>query len=256
MITTTGAFRQRAFTHTTIAICAALLAACSTAERLANIGAEPPLSAIDNPTSQPGYKPVRMPMPAPAYAEHNPNSLWRTGARAFFKDQRAQRVGDIVTIKVEITDQASVENKTERTRKDSSGINIEALAGIEENFPGWLAGAPTGVDLVDVGGTTDSSGEGTVDRKETLTTSIAAVVTQVLPNGNLVIEGRQEVRVNFEVRELIVAGIARPEDIGADNTIESTKIAEARISYGGRGQITDMQQPRYGNQFLDVILPF
>jgi flagellar L-ring protein precursor FlgH len=233
-----------------------LLAGCSTAERLANIGAEPPLSAIDNPISQPGYKPVRMPMPAPAFTEHNPNSLWRTGARAFFKDQRAQRVGDIVTVKVEITDKASVENKTERVREDGGGIDIDALAGIEENFPTWFAGAPTGNNLVDVKGSTTSSGEGTVDRKETLTTSIAAVVTQVLPNGNLVIEGRQEVRVNFEVRELIVAGIVRPEDIGADNTIASTKIAEARISYGGRGQITDVQQPRYGQQFLDVILPF
>jgi flagellar L-ring protein precursor FlgH len=238
------------------ALAAVLLAGCSTAERLANIGAEPPLSAIDNPTSQPGYKPVRMPMPAPAYAEHNPNSLWRTGARAFFKDQRAQRVGDILTVRVRITDKASVENKTERNRTDGGGIDISSLAGIEENFAGWFAGAPTGENLVDVSGSTNSSGEGTVDRKETLATSVAAVVTQVLPNGNLVIEGRQEVRVNFEVRELIVAGIARPEDIGADNTIDSTKIAEARISYGGRGQITDMQQPRYGQQFLDVVLPF
>ena len=256
MITRTGRSSRHTLTHTAIAIGAIVLTGCSTAERLANIGAEPPLSAIDNPTSQPGYKPVRMPMPAPAYAEHNPNSLWRTGARAFFKDQRAQRVGDIVTVKVEITDQASLENKTERSRTGKNGLNIEALSGIEENFPGWFAGAPTGVDLVDAGGTSESTGEGTVDRKETLTTSIAAVVTQVLPNGNMVIEGRQEVRVNFEVRELIVAGIVRPEDIGADNTIESAKIAEARISYGGRGQITDMQQPRYGDQFLDVILPF
>ena len=119
--------------------------------------------------------------------------------------------------------------------------------------------ARTGADpasLVSTTGTNSNEGKGTVTRSETLTTNVAAVVMQVLPNGNLVLEGKQEVRVNFEVRELIVAGVVRPEDIESDNTIDSNKIAQARIGYGGRGQITDQQQPRYGQQVLDVLLPF
>ena len=104
--------------------------------------------------------------------------------------------------------------------------------------------------------TASSDGKGSVQRQESLTTNIAAVVTQLLPNGNMVVEGKQEIRVNFEMRELIVAGIVRPEDIQSDNTIDSSKIAQARIAYGGHGQITDVQQPRYGQQVMDVLLPF
>jgi flagellar L-ring protein precursor FlgH len=204
--------------------------------------------------TQVGYKPVQMPMPAPQPAVYNPNSLWRSGSRAFFKDQRAHQVGDILTVKVKITDKAEIENATkrQRTNKEDSGISdFLGSKTIKTPATSILPGR-----ILTADSTATSEGQGSVNRSEQLQTNVAAVVTQVLPNLNLVVEGKQEVRVNFEVRELIVAGIVRPEDIESDNTIESTKIAQARIAYGGRGQITDVQQPRYGQQVLDVVLPF
>src|SRR5256886_651150 len=225
-----------------VTLIAGLVGSCSALDRLKNIGEQPALSAIENPTAQPGYKPVQMPMPAPQAAIYNPNSLWRNGSRAFFKDQRAMQVGDIMTVKVKITDNAKFENGTARSRtsKEDSGVTDFIGSKLIKNpataiLPGRILTADS---------TASSDGKGSVDRKEALLTNVATVVTQVLPNGNLVIEGRQEVRLNFEVRELIVAGIVRPEDIESDNTIDSTKIAQARIAYGGRGQISDVQQPR------------
>jgi flagellar L-ring protein precursor FlgH len=232
---------------------AAALGACSAIDRLKNVGEVPTLSAIDNPTAQPGYKPVQMPMPAPQAASYSPNSLWRNGSRAFFKDQRAHQIGDILTVKVKITDKAEIENETERSRVSSENSGVNDFLG-KSKLPIVNSALPT--TLIDTTSASVSDGRGSVNRKEQLQTNIAGVVTQVLPNGNLVIEGKQEVRVNFEVRELIVAGIVRPEDIESDNTIDSTKIAQARIAYGGRGQITDVQQPRYGQQVLDILLPF
>jgi flagellar L-ring protein precursor FlgH len=238
-----------------VGLLATLLGSCSAIERLKMIGEAPQLSAIENPTTRPGYKPVQMPMPAPQPASYSPNSLWRNGSRAFFKDQRAHQVGDILTVKVKITDKASLENETSRSRKNSEDSGVENFFGRSTLF--WpLNKVPVPGKILTAESTGSSDGKGSVDRKEELLTNVAGVVTQVLPNGNLVIEGRQEIRVNFEIRELIVAGIVRPEDIESDNTIESTKIAQARIAYGGRGQITDVQQPRYGQQVLDVILPF
>ncbi|MEO0635575.1 MAG: flagellar basal body L-ring protein FlgH [Pseudomonadota bacterium] len=229
--------------------------ACGTGDRLKNVGKPPALSAIENPTTARNYRPVQMPMPEPRQEVFEDNSLWRTGSRSFFKDQRARRRGDILTILVSVTDSAQVENSTERKRTNSEDLGATgALGGKLIDVIGADAAQAGG--LVDLNSANSSAGEGKINRRETLTTKIAAVVTQVLPNGNLVIEGRQEIRVNFEVREMIVAGIVRPEDIAADNTVESSKIAEARISYGGRGQITDVQQPRYGQQVLDVLLPF
>ena len=227
---------------------------CSAIDRLSQIGETPKLTAVDNPTSAPGYKPVQMPMPKPETVSYNANSLWRNGSRSFFKDQRAHQVGDLLTVTVNITDQANFANETQRSRtnKEDSGVTDflgSKLLGAQAQkvLPGRILTAD---------GSSSSDGKGSIQRQETLVTNIAAVVTQVLPNGNLVVEGKQEIRVNFEIRELIVAGIVRPEDIQSDNTIDSSKIAQARIAYGGRGQLSDVQQPRYGQQVLDVLLPF
>src|SRR5215467_16114482 len=201
----------------------AFASGCSSIDRLSQIGEQPKLSAIDNPTTQPGYKPVQMPMPKPEVASYNPNSLWRNGSRAFFKDQRAARVGDLLTITVNITDKANLSNETQRSRTAKENSNITDFIGAKtitqpnKILPG---------NLLATDSTSTADGKGSVNRQESLTTNVAAVVTQVLANGNLVVEGKQEIRVNYEIRELIVAGVVRPEDIQSDNTIDSSKIAQ------------------------------
>ena len=230
-----------------------LLAGCSTMDRLASVNEQPKLTAIADPTAQPGYRPVQMPMPEPVVASYQPNSLFSNEARGFFKDQRAHKIGDILTVTVTVDDSAKINNGTNRSRtsKEDSGITdfigSQTITQANKILPGRILTTDS---------TSSSDGKGSVNRQEALQTNVAAVVTQVLPNGNLVVEGKQEIRVNFEIRELIVAGIVRPEDIQSDNTIDSSKIAQARIAYGGRGQITDVQQPRYGQQVMDVLLPF
>jgi len=234
---------------------AGLLAGCATMDQLSRVGEEPKLTAIADPTAQPGYQPVNMPMPAVVPASYQPNSLFSTDARGFFKDQRAHKVGDILTVIVTIDDSAQISNATTRKRTSDNEANVGTnLGGLFGNQVPGVDVTPTGG--ITTGGTMADGGTGTVNRNEKLTTNVAVVVTQTLPNGNLVIEGHQEVRVNFEIRDLVVQGIVRPEDIQSDNTIASEKIAEARIAYGGRGQITDVQQPRYGQQIADAILPF
>ncbi len=235
-------------------IVAALLAAttltgCGTAERLSRVGEAPAMSPVMSPTQRKDYRPVSMPMPTPLILEPAANSLWRPGARAFFKDQRAKQVGDVMTVVVNIqNERAQLAATTKRSR--ASGENAEV-----SNFFGLTPPASANPA---VGATADStfSGTGSVDRSENISIRLAAVVLQILPNGNLAVAGRQEVRVNGDLRELQVAGVIRPEDIRSDNTISWDKIAEARISYGGRGTITDVQQPRYGQQIFDVIFPF
>lgn len=230
--------------------------ACSHLDKISEIGENPQLSAIESPMEKPGYKPVSMPMPEPEAVSYNPNSLWRNGSRSFFKDQRARKIGDIITVMIEITDKAEIENASTRDRSGTNSLGVDALAGYTSLLKKILPEEANLSNLVNTNSASTDKGSGTVDREEKLTTKMAAVVMQELPNGNLVIEGRQEIRVNHEIREIIVAGVIRPEDVSSLNTIDISKIAEARVSYGGRGHISNIQAPRYGSQVLDVLLPF
>jgi len=195
-------------------------------------------------------------MPAPRPVDRHANSLRCTGSRAFFKDQRANDVGDILTVLINLNDSASISNETSRNRTASETAGLPRFLGFETELDKVLPEAINPAALIDATSTGNHTGTGSIEREEQVTLRVAAVVTQVLPNGNYVIHGRQEVRVNFEKRELQIAGVIRPEDITSTNTIEYDRIAEARVAYGGRGQITDVQQPRYGQQVFDIIFPF
>lgn len=233
------------------------LAACQMGQRLSEVGKVPELRPIENPQEAADYRPISLPMPAPAPVRSaGANSLWREGARGFFRDQRARRVGDIMTVNVSLADQAALSNETARTRTNSDGLDLGAVLGLENLVGDVLPSPVTPSALVDTSSNMSNAGTGEVSRSETIDFNIAAVITQLLPNGNLVLQGRQEIRVNFEVREIVIAGIVRPEDITPTNTISHEKIAELRVGYGGRGHLSDVQQPRYGAQILDVILPY
>lgn len=232
------------------------LGGCNFMDRMGNIGEQPTLTPVGQQVEQASRQPIAMPMPAPQAEVYQANSLWRQGARAFFRDQRARTVGDVLTVKVVIEDEASLANESARSRANSENLGVGGLLGIENQLDRFFSGDVNESSLVDLDSDLSNQGRGSVTRNEDIKLNVAAVVVQSLPNGNLVIHGRQEVRVNYEVRELYVAGVVRPEDITPDNMISHDQIAELRVAYGGRGQLSDVQQPRYGSQVLDVILPF
>ena len=230
---------------------------CSTVDRLNAIGQAPAMTPIIDPRDRNGDRVITMPMPRPEPTVRQANSLWAAGSRSFFKDQRASKVGDIVTVMIDIADKAELSNQTTRTRSSAESANITNFLGLENTIGQKLL--PNGYSpeaALDLGADSSATGQGSVNRKEKIELTVAAIVTQVLPNGNLVIEGHQEVRINFELRDLAISGIVRPEDISFTNEIKHSQIAEARISYGGRGQLTDVQQPRYGQQVVDILFPF
>jgi flagellar L-ring protein precursor FlgH len=239
-----------------LAIATSSMTACSAVDRVQNIGELPPQAKIVNPTQVAGYQPVSMPMPTPNVHPRQANSLWTGAQQGFFKDQRAKTVGDIMTVLIDISDKGKLENSSERSRGSSESAAMPALWGTETKLAQVLPEAVDPTNLAELGADSSFKGDGTIDRKETIELKLAATITQVLPNGNLVIKGSQEVRVNYENRVLNLAGVIRPQDVSVDNTVSYDQIAEARISYGGNGQITDVQQPRYGQQLYDVIFPF
>ena len=232
------------------------LTGCNTLSRLSDVGSGPEVGNIQNPTQQPGYKPVSMPMPQPTPPPQNANSLWRTGSRAFFKDQRAKDVGDILTVSISVADSAQVTTSLNNTRTDNETANVANLLGFEASLSKILPSAVNPASMIGVGSTSNAVNSGATGRTESLTSNIAVVITQVLPNGNLVISGRQEMRVNYEMRELQIQGIIRPEDISTSNTVNYQQIAEARVYYGGRGVASDITQPRYGQELVDILFPF
>ncbi|HBS49934.1 MAG TPA: flagellar basal body L-ring protein [Rhodobacteraceae bacterium] len=183
-------------------------------------------------------------------------SLWSGEQMSLLGDRRAMRKGDILTVVVEIDEEAEISNNTSRSRTGSESLAVPQLFGLPQRVDERLPEGASMADAVAIDSGSQSNGRGSVNRQEKLTLRVAATVVEVLPNGILAIRGSQELRVNFEMRELFVSGYVRPGDISRRNEITVDKIASARVSYGGRGQISDMQQPRYGQQVLDKLLPF
>ena len=230
------------------AVLAAALSGCTMLDRLENVGAGPPkLEGVTNPQATAEMASV------PATQVQLTNSLWQQGAHSFFHDPRATHVGDVLTVDVTIADSGQISNTTNLGNSNSESANLTNFFGLENKL------AAMGMDaskLVNLGSQGAQQGSGSVNRAETINLTLAALVTQVLPNGNLVINGHQQVRVNDELRDLQLSGIVRTEDITSDNTVNLAQIAEARMTYGGKGEITNEQEPRYGEQLFNILMPF
>jgi flagellar L-ring protein precursor FlgH len=231
------------------------LGACSSVREAV---AGPDLTPVRYPTALvPQNQEIRLvsaTQPAPEAA--GANSLWRVGARAFFNDQRAHRVGDILTVNISIDDSAQTQNSTTANRTTTNSAGVPHFLGLESSLGRLLPGGFDPSNMIETQSATANQGQGQIRRAEQIRLTIAAVVTAVLPNGNMVIQGTQEVRTNGELRQLTVSGIVRAEDISSGNTIRHTQIAEARISYGGRGDISVVQRTPAGTAILQRINPF
>lgn len=234
-----------------------VLIALTGCARLMQIGQEPPLTPPGQLESGGVVPATRAAVPQPLALPEPPRaagSLWQPVY--LFSDRRARTVGDLLTVVIQIDDGAAMRNRTQRARDAEEDLDLNALFGIPQEIDKYLPGDLSLTAGVNLSSNSSTLGSGAIARDERIELKIAATVTDVLPNGNLAILGSQETRVNYELRDLQIAGIIRREDITRDNTIDYEKIAEARLVYGGRGQVYGLQQPRYGEQVLDVLLPF
>jgi flagellar L-ring protein precursor FlgH len=232
------------------------LPGCFAGRMLAEVGDRPALSKIQDPTLADSYRPVSMPMPYPEKQHMKVNSLWETGSRAFFKDQRAGKVGDILTVLVDIDDKAKFDNTTNLQRQPTSTMNVTNVMGLEGQLKNLFPKAVTPTPFINTNSNSQLSGTGKYDRKDQIKLKVAVTIIQVLPNGNLVIQGRQEVSLFNEMRIVDIAGIVRREDIKSDNTVPYEKLAEARIGYGGQGDVTDTSTFPIAMQVLNKISPW
>lgn len=230
-----------------------LLMACTSLDQ---VGRAPQFSPLDNSFQHSAMYATPMPQNSRAAGPMDDSSLWAAGSDSLFGDRRANHRGDILTVVIEIDDSAELTNSSDRNRTGQEKMGVGSLFGIPQRIDAGSANGATLAEAVDANSSSIFSGSGNVSRQEKLTLRIAATVIEELPNGVLRIEGQQEVRVNFELRELLITGFVRPIDISRQNEITYDKIAGARISYGGRGLISNAQQPRYGQQISDVLLPF
>ncbi len=233
----------------------ALLVALAACAHLQEVGKAPAFTAPENGDEYFAMTGAGLP-PQGHSGPNGPASLWSGTRSSLLGDRRAAQRGDILTVVIEIDDKAEISNSSGRKRSSSDKMGIPSFFGAPEAVDKMLPDGASSADAVNAKSSSSYQGDGSVQRKEKLTLRVAATITETLPNGVLRISGSQEVRVNFEIRELLVSGFVRPEDITRQNEITYDKIAGARISYAGRGQITDVQQPRYGQQVADIILPY
>jgi len=219
--------------------------------------APPQLAAVESPEGLTGGGVGTMPQPElTPVAQRAPNSLWQPGSRNFFRDQRAGRIGDILTVDIQIDDSAELRNNSQRARTANTEVGVSNLLGLETSVGGLFGGGFDPSNLINADSTSTATGQGSINREEKIELSVAAVIVEVLPNGNFAIAGRQQVRINAELRELTVSGIIRPADIDASNRVRHDQIAEARIDYGGRGQLSAVQRPRIGQRVADSVSPW
>ncbi|MDO8885264.1 MAG: flagellar basal body L-ring protein FlgH [Pseudotabrizicola sp.] len=237
-----------------MALCTLLfLTGCSS---LNQVGKAPEFSALEGSYQHHAMYSNTLPNQADPTGASDASSLWTAGGASLLGDRRAGKRGDILTVVIEIDDRAEISNSSGRSRSGNQSMGMPQLMGLPQRINRVLPEGATMAEAVSTNSSSTFSGDGSVSRKEKLTLRVAATIVEELPNGVLRIEGQQEVRVNFEMRELIVTGYVRPTDVSRTNEVTYDKIAGARISYGGRGQITEVQQPRYGQQITDILLPF